>query len=390
MITQFLLLYVAMYALLILLAAYLFYKLSADVTTHYAFLFFRYLIVSYIIYTATNVLCTLGEFEAVKYPHWLFALLVYLTNFFCTVCYSQLYMLSIVRFHPEYFKKRFFQILSFIPTAIVWITMLVSVFTGCMIVITPDNHFVYGPLSIMLPLIGLFYFAVIIAFSIVSYIREPSYVMRNKLLGTIFSVVFIVFWALIDSMYRNTAILPAAFIVSIVFLFINIQEANIYTDFLTKMNNRRKANEYLEDNVKRLSDGRPMYLYMCDIDFFKKINDTFGHSEGDEALIVVANVLMDAAGKFHGFAARYGGDEFIVCCYPQSDDEDIAFSPEMLISFVADGIAEACNNRNTPYSLTISMGYAVCSKSEVPFTSYIREADNMLYRKKAIVHRRGA
>ncbi len=86
----------------------------------------------------------------------------------------------------------------------------------------------------------------------------------------------------------------------------------IGTDPLTKLYNRRYVMEaLLKIQERSASTGLPFCLAISDIDFFKKVNDTYGHNAGDDVLKAIAGILKEEmAGK--GFAARWGGEEFIL------------------------------------------------------------------------------
>ena len=64
-------------------------------------------------------------------------------------------------------------------------------------------------------------------------------------------------------------------------------------DGLTKLFNRRKTEQLIGDRYNELVPGKSAGLIMADIDFFKKINDTYGHAVGDKTLITTAKVMMD-------------------------------------------------------------------------------------------------
>lgn len=83
-------------------------------------------------------------------------------------------------------------------------------------------------------------------------------------------------------------------------------------DALTELNNRRSADKRLEEiRVKMVEMGMKYCVCIADIDFFKKVNDTYGHEMGDEVLRKVAGKLKKGmVGK--GFAARWGGEEFLL------------------------------------------------------------------------------
>lgn len=85
-------------------------------------------------------------------------------------------------------------------------------------------------------------------------------------------------------------------------------------DSLTKVANRAELDRCLPTFVEEAQKSRkPSSILICDIDFFKRINDTFGHAAGDEALKVFACVLKDLS-RASDLVARYGGEEFVILC----------------------------------------------------------------------------
>ena len=85
-------------------------------------------------------------------------------------------------------------------------------------------------------------------------------------------------------------------------------------DQLTKVANRGELNRQLPDFVNyHQRHNRAGSVIICDIDFFKRINDNFSHQAGDEALIVFASILRDSC-RDTDFVARYGGEEFVLLC----------------------------------------------------------------------------
>lgn len=85
-------------------------------------------------------------------------------------------------------------------------------------------------------------------------------------------------------------------------------------DTLTKVANRAALNERLGEFVEQhLTSGRRGSAIMCDIDFFKRINDNHGHQAGDDALVTFASLLQEAS-REDDFVARYGGEEFVILC----------------------------------------------------------------------------
>lgn len=84
-------------------------------------------------------------------------------------------------------------------------------------------------------------------------------------------------------------------------------------DGLTQIANRRAFDECLQQEWKRLArEQNPLSLILCDIDFFKAYNDTYGHQAGDKCLKEVAQILDQAVRRPADLVARYGGEEFVV------------------------------------------------------------------------------
>ena len=156
-----------------------------------------------------------------------------------------------------------------------------------------------------------------------------------------------------------------------------MQESSINSDALTGMNNRRKADDYLSERLTRISASDPLYLYIGDLNGFKKINDTYGHVEGDRALVRCSLALKQTIGRYNGFAARFGGDEFLMTWQPDGEAEA---DPEALIRDLTGLLAE--RSEDLPYELAMTVGYAVCRDPRVPMNDYIRQADAMLYERK--------
>ena len=149
------------------------------------------------------------------------------------------------------------------------------------------------------------------------------------------------------------------------------------------MNNRRKANEYLGEQLMNVTEKNPLYIYMCDINSFKQINDIYGHAEGDRALILTAMAIKKCISKYQGFAARFGGDEFILGWRPNERHAD---DPDVLMKDLQEQIKNTCKNENKPYEITISIGYFRCNNPKDLLGECIKKADAELYKRKREFH----
>ncbi len=134
----------------------------------------------------------------------------------------------------------------------------------------------------------------------------------------------------------------------------------------------------LENAVARhLRGGVALTVLFLDLDGFKRINDRFGHSVGDELLVVIAQ-RISAALRQADVAARLGGDEFVVLC----EDTD-ATTIEHLIGRIQDTVAQPIDVRGEPTSITVSVGAATTPEHfHGHYTDLIGSADLAMYEDK--------
>jgi len=160
--------------------------------------------------------------------------------------------------------------------------------------------------------------------------------------------------------------------------FSSIKNIAIY-DTLTGLYNRRYFEERLGmDAQKSFYGGTPLSLVMVDIDHFKKVNDTFGHTEGDQVLCRVSSLLKSSIRK-KDTVARYGGEEFILIL-PEAGLEASFVIAERIRRLIENTLFEV---GRAQINLTVSMGisnfpsHRAKSKEEL-----IKMADQALYDAK--------
>ena len=269
--------------------------------------------------------------------------------------------------------------LQALPAVITTGMIVTSPWTGFVFTLSPEGFFFHEKLYMPMLLIASLYLIVVAVVGVVNMLRAHTTFQRRSGAAVFSSVLIILLFIFLDTLTTKASILPAAIFSVIVIVFITMQEANINSDALTGMNNRRKADEYLSDKLTSVSEAEPLCLYMGDLDGFKKINDNYGHIEGDEALVICSRVLKRTIGRFNGFAARFGGDEFLLAWQIGKSKET---DPESLIQIVTDSLAEEAAGK--PYPLSMSIGYVLCTNPKESLSACIKRADEMLYRKKAL------
>lgn len=154
------------------------------------------------------------------------------------------------------------------------------------------------------------------------------------------------------------------------------------TDPLTQLSNRARMNAVSEELFgQSLCDGTAFAVEILDIDDFKGYNDSMGHQMGDECLVAVANAIKSMEIEHGAFAARYGGDEFILIYQNITKKQAVAYAAEL---------RQKVMDLNIPYPkskvadvVTITQG--LCW--DVPVSpnrmwDYLHAADVMLYRMK--------
>jgi diguanylate cyclase (GGDEF)-like protein len=151
------------------------------------------------------------------------------------------------------------------------------------------------------------------------------------------------------------------------------------TDGLTKLYNHR----YLQDELLRAFEEsqryqRPLSLAIIDLDFFKKVNDTYGHAVGDEVLKGVSKLFAESV-RSSDLVARYGGEEFAVMM-PETQLEDAVTFAEKIRSLIEQA---PMPTQSGPLPVTVSIGVASVPHTRIRHAKeLVVQADKALYRAK--------
>jgi diguanylate cyclase (GGDEF)-like protein len=148
-------------------------------------------------------------------------------------------------------------------------------------------------------------------------------------------------------------------------------------DLLTGLPNRRHLYNYLQTNIKEYHEklGKMIVMFV-DLDGFKQVNDSMGHSVGDKVLQECALRLKNVANELDGYISRLGGDEFIICFYTKNDIEE---QPKQVIG----AFDEKINTNGINVKLGCSIGIATYPDNDFDDPKQlIRNADSALYKAK--------
>ena len=151
----------------------------------------------------------------------------------------------------------------------------------------------------------------------------------------------------------------------------------ILLDPLTGIPNRRELLTSLAAEMKAVKPGQELYFLFIDVDCFKQINDSCGHTEGDRILIKVSAAIKDFCEETHGYCARYGGDEFavIIVLNRESNIEAVCSALKRFVQ--QRGISTSQNN-----PVQVSVGHTKYRGEGDTVQSIIARADIAMYKAK--------
>lgn len=156
----------------------------------------------------------------------------------------------------------------------------------------------------------------------------------------------------------------------------------VHIDALTGIYNRR----YLDDSLARLMNTLCRFhlsvgILMIDVDYFKRYNDTYGHSEGDECLRMVAKTISESLLRSEDFAARYGGEEFLVVL-PNTDES----GARVMANRILEQIRHLCiphTASDVAEYITVSIGVTAAAPLTGKEASLlVQQADGAMYQSK--------
>ena len=253
---------------------------------------------------------------------------------------------------------------------------VISIWTEWVFTVSQENIYAHGPLF-WLQRIGAYGMLGVALAHLIVWLLKPAYRVSRSAVLTLLSFYFIpLVGAIISLLYTG---MPGAWTcaaISIVLIYINDQDREIIRDGLTGLNNRKTLSAVFGDYIKQVGPQRPLYLFMMDLDSFKQINDTFGHPVGDQALVAAAHLLASCMKGRKGILIRYGGDEFLVMGFFDSDSDAASFKAVIQQKF-----ADYRREHHPPYRFAMSVGFAQYQEGQ-KLEELVDQADSELYKEK--------
>ncbi|MCA1057590.1 GGDEF domain-containing protein [Rossellomorea aquimaris] len=204
----------------------------------------------------------------------------------------------------------------------------------------------------------LLYLNIVCSFIIVRCLSAPS--SETIVLAICILILYIMLFGMIKKQYAML----------LQNIMLKLENRNLsFVDPLTKLGNRRFMTLFSDKiflSAKR--SGKPFYVIIMDIDYFKKYNDTFGHLAGDELLKKVAEIIVNHVRKDE-LVIRFGGEEFIVILQDITEEQ---------VKVIWKNISDSIKNET---GVTVSGGLSEF-RNQSSFKEVIREADDALYQAK--------
>lgn len=177
-----------------------------------------------------------------------------------------------------------------------------------------------------------------------------------------------------QSTVYGLSLISASLAVSMAGVLASLQNELIFRDRLTGLYNR----VYLDFHLKTFLrlHKKAVTGMMLDLNSFKKINDNFGHSVGDDALIDIADILQDSVGDM-GVVIRYAGDEFIILLNTQDKAE-----VDSCLQALDSNLARFNATTKAPYKLSVSYGLGLLDLQHHTIDEFIKTLDHNMYENK--------
>ena len=370
--------YIVVDVLCIVFSLFIIEKLTTDIGSELEIRLLKSMLCIFLAYSSADIAWVLGEYGYMPYYiRFVNGIVCFLSIFLITLLAFMTFIYTEIRLKTSFTKKREMWIISALPLLLSLILCVSSYYTGWIYRITPDNKYERGPYYCWQAAIVFFYFVLAVFRALCCGSKDRLPMRRHATFSLAFSVIISVLIGSLQMFIRGTPFIGIAIVSAFFITFINFQQAQIFTDALTDLNNRRRANQYLETKFNSPLTDWPLYLFMFDIDSFKDINDTYGHIEGDKVLRIVAQALRMTSQKYEAFVARFGGDEFLLIGESLSVPD-----PDELINYFNKMLEAEIAARRVSYTITLSIGYAKSDGEEDGAIDLIKNADYMLYKNK--------
>ncbi len=262
------------------------------------------------------------------------------------------------------------------------ILIIINKFTGILYFVNDNNEYMRGPLFLSLYVLSYIYVIFTCGRAFIGSFKATGKNSRITLIKLASFPILPAIGGLVQFGYPKLPMVCGTLSITVLLLYLDWTTQLISVDPLTGLNNRKQLINAYDHLIKNnANDDVPIYLLMIDANKFKQINDTYGHIEGDAALVRIADSLRKGCVplKRRANIARYGGDEFVIVVKAESDDVI-----NDLVTRIREELKKLNDMAKSPYEVTVSIGIARAGEHEVlPLEQLAHRADEKLYEEKA-------
>ncbi len=265
-----------------------------------------------------------------------------------------------------------------LPLAALVAIFITNHFTGCIFSFDANGNYVRGSLFFLEYVFGFFYLFVSLIINVKNFFSNEKSDKHDIYRTMIAFAIPLVIGMVLQMVFPLLPIVSVSSVVSFMLVYTSSLRIQIALDPLTGINNRRILFKELERKLKNVRINRKLYFMFIDIDSFKKLNDSYGHHEGDVVLRLVADSLRMLCSDISGFCARFGGDEFALIVELDMC-EDISF----VYNLIKRKINEQVKALGLKHDVSVSIGHAEYLKDAYSIQELINTADEVMYKNKS-------
>ena len=270
-------------------------------------------------------------------------------------------------------KHKWRIVLGFVPLFVLF-SLVVGSNANKWVFYIENGEYYRGPCYPAMVGICFLYIAFTTVKATIRALKKENYLKRKQLLTLASFAMFPAVSGFLQVYFVGSPMISAGIAFAVLHVYINSRELLISVDPMTQLNNRTHMESYLDAKMKTKPDNKELFVFIMDIDYFKQINDQYGHVEGDEAIVIAANAIRQAVDKTGFFASRYGGDEFVVVGETNKD-----FKPKEFLNRVNEILGENTKKAGKEYTLKFSVGYKRYSPEFTDVRDFIAAAAEGLY-----------